>query len=162
MTDITQDYLKEILDYEPKTGVFVWRSCARPDKTGRKAGWFDAHGYNRIMINNKAYVAHRLAWLYVTGNWPKEYIDHINNNPADNRFCNLREATPRQNSANQGIRKRNLAGYKGVIKHRLKWKAQFTHNYQTIYLGLFDTPEQAHAAYSEAAQQLNGQFARVA
>ena len=162
MRALTQADLRAVLDYNPDTGVFIWIKTKHPSKLGKPAGWLDSNGYNRITVNGTDHPAHRLAWLYMKGRWPEKYIDHINGVPGDNRFCNLREATPMQNSANQRIRKRNLAGFKGVIKHRRKWKAAFTHNYTTIYLGLFDTPEEAHAAYLKASTELNGEFARAA
>lgn len=123
---ITQEQLKLILNYDPETGEFNWLVKPRNRASiGGVAGHLRKNGYREISIKGKKYYAHRLAWLYMTGSWPKEHIDHINGNPSDNRFCNLREATRSQNMHNQGVCSNNTSGYKGVCWHKSnqKWEA---------------------------------------
>lgn len=161
---ITQKYLKEIMIYEPTTGDFYKVKCRRGDWIGKKAGTLNKKGYISISVHNKRYLAHRLAWLYMTGEWPKINIDHINGNKADNRFNNLRESNYSQDMHNQGKRKHNSSGYKGVSPHRAsgKWTAQIKVNWKTIYLGCYNTPQEAYRAYCQAAKKHHGKFARVA
>ena len=124
---ITQKELKELLHYDPGTGVFVWKNIitANQKKNGDVAGGYDDKGYIKIRINYKHYLAHRLAWLYVYGEWPSKHLDHINRNPSDNRISNLREATHLENNKNASKRKDNTSGYKGVNWHarNKKWIA---------------------------------------
>ena len=113
-----------------------------------------SHGYICIRVDNVLYTAHRLAWLYAYGRWPTHQLDHINKDRADNRLCNLREATNAENAQNRK-RRDNKTGYTGVNRENNKWKAEIKLNYKTIRLGLFDTPEEAHAAYLSAKHGLH-------
>ena len=162
---ITQNELKEVLEYNPDTGVFTWKKVnSNRIKVGDVAGCkANNKGYISIMIriNKKLYSAHRLAHLYMTGNFPPIDIDHINHNPSDNRWCNLRAATKSQNLANVKMHKDNTTGYKGVScdKRINKYKAEIRHNGKRITLGYFDTPIEAHAAYKKKAIEICGEFA---
>ena len=112
---ITQSEVKELLDYSSEIGVFVWLSDrGRLAKKGDVAGHRHADGYTRIKIKGKLYSAHRLAWFYVCGVWPKHQVDHINHIRGDNRWVNLREATHQENQKNATIRKDNSSGITGV------------------------------------------------
>lgn len=117
-----------------------------------------------IRINRRLYMAHRLAWLYVTGTWPINHVDHINGNRSDNRFANLRAATSRENARNSRMRANNACGYKGVhYKKQLnKFVAQIHVDGRVYHLGVFGTAEEAHAAYCKAAREHFGEFARAA
>jgi hypothetical protein len=160
---ISQQELKQIIHYDPDTGLIKKIKCRRSDWIGKTAGAPDKKGYIRVSINNVLYLAHHLAWVYMTGEWPDQ-VDHINAVKDDNRFSNLREATCSQNMHNQGKRKHNTSGFKGVSYHKAarKWTAQIKVNWKCNYLGLFKTPEEAHAAYCEAAKKHHGEFARFA
>lgn len=155
---LTQDRLKELLTYDPVTGEFRWLKKRRGVRSGEIAGNC-SDGYRRIRIDRLEYKAHRLAWLYVRGQWPGDDIDHINGDPGDNRLCNLREANHAQNMANQRRRKDNTSGRKGVARSaakRPRWRAHF----RGRYLGSFATEDDAHAAYKKAASAHFGLFAR--
>jgi len=111
---IAQKELKEILHYNPKTGVFVWLNPAGCRiKPGSIAGSNTGKGYTGIRINKRLYYAHRLAWLYVYGVWPENHIDHINHKKADNRIKNLRDVTRQNNQRNLPVR-HNTSGVTGV------------------------------------------------
>ena len=111
---ITQQYLKEILHYNPDTGVFMWKEAKRGRNRFKPAGTYDCNGYLIIKIDYKRYRACRLAWVYMTGKEPEKLIDHINRNVADDRWSNLREATHNQNQQNKSIAKNNTSGHKGI------------------------------------------------
>ena len=130
-------------------------------RAGGIAGSTNSAGYLQIRIDGHRYLLHRLAWLYVTGEWPEAEMDHQNGDRADNRFCNLRPATNSENGRNRGGAKRNTSGFKGVSwDARLrKWKAKIVVNGHQIYLGLFDNPIHAWIAYREAALKYHGEFA---
>lgn len=148
------DRLRELLHYDPDTGIFRWLvASANRIKINSVAGTKSSKGYLRIQIDRKIYPAHRLAWVYVYGAWPKGFIDHINRDRADNRLCNLRDATASENMRNCGVRKNNTSGYKGVSywAHKKLWAAQIRLNNKNTLLGMFDTPEAAAAAYKTAA-----------
>lgn len=118
------------------------------------------NGYLTITIDKRAYLAHRLAWLYMTGEWPSDYIDHIDGVPAHNAWDNLREATQTQQNANTRLRKNNTSGYRGVKWHKgcQKWNANIQVNGKSRYLGLFDSKEDAYAAYAVAAKAAFGDY----
>jgi hypothetical protein len=160
---LTAERLRELLHYDPETGVFTWvaRPRSGPSRVGQRAGGAERDGYVRLKVDGGRYSAHRLAWLYVTGAWPVAEVDHINGVRGDNRFSNLREATIWQNKANQKRHSDNAAGFKGVVWSAYGWKAQIARGGRQIYLGLFKTPEEAHAAYIGAAQVIDGEFART-
>ena len=149
--------LRATLDYSPETGEFRWRV-----KTGRKpvigavAGSTDALGYVRIRLFRQSYLAHRLAWLHVHGAWPTLEIDHKNGNPSDNRICNLRQVTSQQNKQNRH-KVSAASGLRGVhwLKANKKWRALIMHNRKSLYLGLFDTAEEAYAAYCAKAKEVH-------
>lgn len=107
-------------------------------------------------------MAHRLAFLYMTGSWPVNRVDHKDCNPLNNAFINLRQATASQNAANRGVDKRNTSGYKGVSFYKPlgRWVAHIRHNYRLKSLGYFDTKEEAAEAYKKAAEAAFGDFSK--
>lgn len=155
---ITQQELKTLLNYDPNTGLFTWKI----PKKGRKvnAGGMRKDGYYRICINYKRYLSHRLAWLYVYGEFPDKCIDHINLNPSDNRICNLRLATIAENGINRKLQLNNTSKFKGVrfVENRNKWMARITVNNKMIYLGIFVNIKDAALAYKKAALKYHKQF----
>jgi len=157
---ITQVRLKELFHYDPDTGIFTARTRRRGSKNriGDVVGSPEPNGYVRITIDNETHRQHRLAWLYMTGEWPKEEIDHENLDKSDNRWTNLREATHLQNRVNRPCRPDNKSGFKGVSAHTAtgRWRATINHK----HLGLFDSPAEAAAAYRAEAARLFGEFAR--
>lgn len=160
---LTQQHLKEILHYDPITGVLTWNAS----QSGRKAkvGWLHNQGYIRVKIEGKSYYAHQLAWLYMTGDFI-EKIDHIDNSfegKSNNRWSNLREATGNGNEQNRAPTRSNTSGYKGVAwnKELQKWRARIQANLKDYFLGYFDTKEEAARAYNEAAEKYHGKFAHL-
>ena len=156
---LTQERLRELLDYDPETGIFRWRASTGR-KAGSEAGCLSHFGYRVIRINDQLYYAHRLIWLYVHGVWPSDQLDHINGVRLDNRLWNLREAT---NSENQGNRKVTRNGLKGAFfrKRNRNWQSKIVKNGKCHSLGCFDTELEAHLAYVAAALRLHGEFARA-
>lgn len=153
LSGLSAETLRARLDYDPQTGIFRWR------KNGDPAGCVcKTNGYVLIGLDKRTYKAHRLAWLYVHGAWPCGDIDHINRNRSDNRIANLREATRSQNIANSTWEKPNATGLRGVRFVGKKWSARIKKEYREIKLGLFDSPEEAHAAYVAATMQHFGDF----
>lgn len=160
-SDLTQSRLKQILHYNPDTGEWTWiekLSDKRP--VGSKAGSVGKSGYNIIRINGEKYRAHRLAFLYMTGDWPKEFVDHKNRNRSDNRWCNLREATVNDNNRNRELSPQNKSGYKGVYwrEDRDKWVARIKVNNKVITLGHYLIKEDAIKARQVAEQKYHGEF----
>ena len=162
MSGLTQERLKEILEYDEKTGLFRW--IQPPENHPRLKGYVAggcATGYVLIKIDGKKRKAHRLAWLYVNGEWPPGDIDHINGCPMDNRMTNLRVATNPQNQANKRtVRGRELP--KGVRKLPSgKYQARVSVNGEIKSLGSFKSIDEASAAYLCAARSYYGEFARA-
>lgn len=162
---VTQDRLQALMDYIPETGKFVRKvRRGRIGLAGSLAGTVNQKGYVVIEIDGRPYTAHRLAWLFVTGEMPKNQIDHLDRNKQNNAWSNLREATNAQNHQNRVEPLRsNKSGFLGVCFHKAagKWVAQIKKDGRRIYLGLHDTPEAAHAAYLAAKADLHP-FASVA
>lgn len=154
---VTAEYLRQILDYDPLTGVFVWKQHNwRPDLVGKKAGSRHCAGYWAIAIYNKKQLAHRLAWLYMTGSWPEKHIDHIDGNKLNNTFANLRDVSRFANLQNmRKPTKANKSGYLGVCRHQGKWLMQIMANGVRHRQSGFSTPEEAHQAYLEAKRKLH-------
>lgn len=164
MAVLTQARLHEVLNYDPETGVFTWRMDASKRRmAGKIAGTKTSEGYIEICVDKTRHRAHRLAWLYVTGAMPAEQIDHINRQRADNRFCNLREATNGENGANRPRQANNLSGYKGVYwsKRRRRWIAKISVKGRDFSLGTFSEASKAADAYAAAVKKLHGKFART-
>jgi len=138
---MTQNILKKYLHYNPDNGVFTRAlKTANFIRVGDVAGWLDkASGYRKIYLRNKQYSAHRLAWLYMVGEFPSDQIDHINHIRDDNRFSNLRTATHSENQRNASIRYDNASGVTGVYwsKPRRKWQSEIYVNGKKIYGGSF-------------------------
>lgn len=156
--------LKQVLDYDPSTGAFTWlvrRRSTRP--VGTLAGYVHpVQGRLFIYVMGKNYIASRLAWYWMTGEWPDGEIDHKDRNPLNNRWDNLRRATKSQNGANRGIRPDNSVGLKGVKRCRGKYQGRIRVHGKEIHLGTYDTPDEAHAAYVNAASHYFGDYARAA
>lgn len=151
---VTQQELKELLNYDELTGDFIWikSSAKRTDLVGKLAGSKSIRdGYIRIFIKGKSYLAHRLAWLYRIGQFNKIDIDHINGNRSDNRICNLREATRSINLQNlKKAKSDNLSsGFLGVCfdKKIGKYRSAITLDGNRKHLGYFETAQKAHEAY---------------
>ncbi len=145
---ITADELRSILHYDPLTGVFTRRESAGNRLAGSVAGSVDVEGYIRVWVLKRHYMAHRLAWLYVYGTWPKNQIDHINRNRSDNRIANLRDVTHQQNLCNAGTYNTNTSGRAGVYwdKRDSRWRACIVNKGRYLSLGRFKTFDEAVAA----------------
>lgn len=154
---LTQARLKQVLDYNAETGIFVWKINTARGRIGAHAGVCSTTGYRYMSIDAQRYLAHRLAWFYVHGSWPEHQIDHVNGKRDDNRIVNLREATPFQQAQN-GSRPIGATGYRGVRRKGNRYFAQIMARNRRIPLGYFDTAEEAHAAYVEAAKKYHGDF----
>ena len=137
---LTQEKIKEVLHYDLDTGVFVWlkRTSVRI-MIGDTAGCVSKNGYYQIKALNIVSYAHRLAFLYMTGEWPKDQVDHINHIKTDNRWCNLRASTDKENRKNMPRQKNNTSGVNGVgwDSSRKKWISCIKINSKAIHLGRF-------------------------
>jgi hypothetical protein len=154
----TADDVRNRLDCDPETGIFTWRACAamriewNTRYAGAVAGSDNSQGYRDISIDGKRHLAHRLAWLIMTGEWPVDDIDHINGDRADNRIANLRAVDRTENMRNAAMRSDNTSGHMGVCwdKRCEKWRAQIKANGRRIHLGLFTALADAIAARAAA------------
>lgn len=152
------------LSYDPETGEFRWQAAGKNTRgIGRLAGYLHPSGYRYIKIGQVRFSCQRLAWLFHTGEWPSENMDHINTIRSDNRIANLREATNSQNNFNSAMKPNNTTGFKGVSwsKREKKYKAQIASHGVRRVLGTFDDPAKAAEAYKSAALILHGEFARI-
>lgn len=147
--EITAEYLQTILRYEPETGYWYWLQSRGRVMQGQRAGSYSSLGYLYIKISGQSHIAARLAWLYITGAWPEDEIDHIDRNPSNDVWDNLREADRTDNTRNRV--KIGVSGYPGVYKHRQNdtWIAQYNNN----YIGSYSTIEEAATARSEYMQE---------
>jgi hypothetical protein len=170
---LTADQLRALLDYDPKLGSFFWRArepLRQYDRTwntryaGMAAGTPTVpSGYVQILINKRLYLGHRLAYLWMVGEWPEDEVDHIDRDPSNNRWANLRPATSSQGKMNRGMHSNNVSGFKGVHfeKRRSHWIATIYAQGKRHQLGSFPTADLAKAARDEAARRLHGAFART-
>jgi hypothetical protein len=158
---LTRDYVKSILNYDPDTGEFTWKISPKFNvNIGDKAGG-NHNGYCRVSIKNKKYLTHRLAWLYVYGEFPDTHLDHINGDRGDCRISNLRKANYITNGYNRARPKNNTSGIKGVVwdKSANKWKVSIGVNGNKVYIGLFEDIELAELVATEARRKYHGEFA---
>lgn len=160
--NLTSARLRELLIYDPLTGVFTYRISRRGGvRAGAVAGCPNAKGYIVIKIDMVLYYAHRLAWLYVHGVWPPDQIDHKDTVCHHNWIANLRLATGFQNYANRRRYRNNKSGFKGVYQRHGRWQARIIKDGNHRHIGIFDTPEEAHAAYVAKAEDLFGEYANA-
>lgn len=170
--EVPIEYLHECFECDAYLGTLAWKRRPLshfPDLrshngwntrlAGKPAGSFSTSGYLDVTFGVQKIRAHRVIWAMHKGAWPLGRLDHRNLNRSDNRFPNLREATHSQNIANQPVSPRNKVGLKGVCAHNSRYRAQIKAAGKVRYLGMFDTPELAHAAYCAAARHFHGEFA---
>ena len=150
------DRVRELFAYSPETGSITWAVRRCGVKCGSEAGT-EFKGYRRVRIDAKLILAHRLAWAIYYGRWPPEQIDHINQNRADNRISNLREASHSDNMVNRAY-PRGASGVTGVSKHKRGWQAEISVNWKHVYVGIFKTIEEAASARADAAKKQYGNF----
>ena len=155
-----QEEVKRLLHYDKDTGIFVWTEFAGQKVRGKVAGTTTWNGYVRINHYGKSYAAHRLAWLYMTGDIGDFVIDHIDGNPSNNKFENLRKSSMSQNQFNSKKSKANSSGIKGVYLHKPsgKWQASIRVNGELIYLGLHDDKFTAQKVRRDACIKYHGEF----
>lgn len=152
---VSVDRLKQVLDYNPDTGIFIWKIQLSPKgPVGKVAGTVRPNGYRFITIDGSAFAAQRLAWLYVCGEWPTNLMDHKNRVRDDNRFDNLRDVRHLQNRHNTGTKanSNSKTGVLGAIQRPSgKFFSRISHpGKRAQYLGTFDTAEEAHSAFMAA------------
>lgn len=143
---LTQKRLKELLHYNKDKGVFKWKVDRNIRiRKGDTAGCKNKDGYNTIVIDTKTYYAHRLAWLYMTGEWPKYEVDHDNRDRGDNRWVNLKSVTRTKNMANKNKYKNNTSGVTGVYYNKQfdKWFVKVTRNGKSTFKGYFEDKNEA-------------------
>lgn len=147
--ELTAERLRELLSYDPATGIFRWAVSRGPMSPGDRAGTITAKGYVVIRISRSNFMAHQLAWLIQTGAWPASTVDHRDGNPANNCFDNLRQATHAQNQQNSKVYKNNTNGFPGTYRSKKDglWKARIQVNGRRIPLGCFKSPQDAYVAY---------------
>jgi len=154
---LTQEYLREILDYNPDTGIFTWKVRKSMNVyPGDVTGASDQDGYLLTKIDGKTYKLHRVAWLYMTGSWPKGEIDHDNHLPDDNRWNNLFDVTMPENMLNRTLDKRSRSGVSGVIpyKNTGRWKVYINKDKKEHFLGYFTDFFEAVCSRKSAERRL--------
>ena len=153
---LTQEELHKTLAYDACTGLFVWKVPKARAPVGSIAGGLDRKGYVRIQINRRRYQAHRLAWLWTTGEWPIGEVDHIDGQKSNNALSNLRVITSAQNHQNiRRPRSDNTIGLLGVGRNGNRYRAQIKVDGRSIYLGSFVDPAEAHQAYLKAKREMH-------
>lgn len=157
---LTVERARELLRYDPETGEMWWRVQTRNHRTHKPVGTVHRRsGAIQVCIEGRIYLVHRVAFLIVEGRWPHPEVDHWDNDPSNNRWKNLREATRRQNAGNTRGFSKTGEGLKGASPHPTgKWQAQLKIDGKQTPLGLFDTELAAHEAYCVAARVQFGEF----
>jgi hypothetical protein len=161
---LTPERLRSVLSYDPLTGLFTNRvDRGNRSRAGHIAGSTRKDGYIEVAVDGRPYLGHRLAWFYMNGEWPPGRLDHKDLKRGNNKWKNLRLATPAQNLQNIGVSAHNTTGRKGVSWHKAsrRYRASIRANGKQIHLGNFDTIEEAAAAYATAAQIYFGEFVRL-
>jgi hypothetical protein len=159
--DLTPARLRELLDYDATTGAFTRKTAGGGMPAGAVAGGVDKiNGYNRIRVEGSHYRAHRLVWMFMTGQWPTSDIDHINQNKADNRWANLRVASKKQNNQNRSAANTGTrSGFRGVDWCRSRredpWRATISNDGKKIHIGYFPSAEDAYAAYLSVKSKIH-------
>lgn len=157
---LTHELVRKMFDYNEETGELIWKWHPYPKRMAALVGnpikGLSRNGYKRVHISGDTHYLHRMIWFWNHGEWPSKSLDHINNDKTDNRLCNLREATSTQNARNKKMNRP-----KGVHKHRDKYRSRIQVNGRKVHLGCFDTPEEAHNAYCEAAEKHFAEFANT-
>jgi hypothetical protein len=164
MTRVTLERLRGLVSYDPDTGLFKRLTKNRGPKLsslGDIAGTKHPNGHTYVTVDGRKYSASRLAWFYITGEWPNGIVDHRDWDTSNNRFNNLRVASPSQSSSyrRKVPRRKGPDLPRGVFVARRRFMAKIRVNRKERYLGTFDTPEEAQAAYLETARALFGEFA---
>jgi hypothetical protein len=157
-SNLTAERLRELLSYDPETGLFTWKVRRNGFvKAGSTAGTVGTGGYVYIRLDNRPFMAHRLAWFFSFGEWPAQHIDHINGVPSDNRLSNIRPCSRHENMQNTAKYKNNTTGLSGAYldKKRGCFTSVITHQGKQTFLGTFASAELAHAAYIEAKARLH-------
>lgn len=167
---ITQEYLKECLEYNSETGVFIWKERPRDHFkdprnmtrfnnrfAGKEAGKINkGDRYKFLMINYKRYSCHRMAWLYVYGYHPVNCVDHINGIRDDNRIINLREADDFINHQNQRrAHITNKSGLFGAQTSGSRYRVRIRVNGKYVNYGTYDTAEEANRVYIEIKRKVH-------
>ena len=156
--------IMQVISYNPKSGVFKWKVDGSDSKSGEEAGTIlKSKGdrfYRVIRISGKSYYAHRLAFFMMRGEWPENQVDHRDNDGLNNKWNNLRIATPSKNQANSRMQVNNTTGFKGVSRKRKRFVASIAVDGKQRHLGTFDTAEEAHIAYRDASEKYHGEFSR--
>lgn len=162
MIRLTQEYLKQVFDYDPVSGILSYAKNMRPrGKIGQEAGWVNARGYRRVNLHGKEYAAHVLIWFWMTGSFPPQDIDHIDGNRSNNIWLNLRLASRSQNLRNQGKKTNNTSGFKGVTSRGNSHSVRFRVDGQVIHIGSYSTAEEAAAVYDREVVKHQGCFAKT-
>jgi len=159
---ISHQELLEVMDYDPITGIFIWKKCRKPQLNGKPVGYSCRKGYLLTEVANQKYFLHKLAWYYVTGSYPTGIIDHIDTDKTNNKINNLREATINQNVWNMSISRRNTSGVKGISydPQRKKWRATLMVDRKEVLHKRFDLLSDAEDAIREAREKFHGEYAR--
>ena len=175
--ELTAEILRERLDYDPETGVFVWRP--HPGSANANRAWDrqwsgkpvavrvvtapipGAKPYGIVRVLGRCYGVHRLAWLWMTGEWPQGEVDHRDRDGLNNRWSNLRAASRSQNQANKGPMRNNKLGIKGVYKRCNKYRAQMHVGGKHKTIGSFNCPTAASIAFTKAHKAAYGEFSRT-
>jgi len=158
---LTQDVLKELLEYDPLTGVFTRKVVTSNSvRIGDVAGNAHIGGYWEISILNKKYLAHRLAFLYMTGAFPDKFVDHINMVRSDNRWCNLRKASNGENMCNSFSTKKTASSVRNVYPNGKDFMVKIQKDNKEMYLGSYQDLEFAEFVATEARNKYHKEFAR--
>ena len=160
----TLSALQKILRYDPDTGEFWWKESRSGRRMDQPAGTI-SNGYRRIWIDGVNYSGHQLAWLFVRGRWPPHHLDHADQDRSNNRIGNLRPTNYARNRMNTGPNRNSTSGFRGVTFYkrqtRKPWGASLKVNGQPIYLGVYETREEAAHAYDRKAREVYGEHAHV-